>query len=89
MPAKAGIRYAAAVVANRDAGGYWIARSSRAMTAGGVAGSDGVKILPSHSQPRCHAREGGQPVRRGGREQPRCRCLLDRPVKPGDDSGGG
>jgi hypothetical protein len=31
MPAKAGIQYAEAVVMNRDASGYWIARSGRAI----------------------------------------------------------
>ncbi|MFC5321348.1 hypothetical protein [Bradyrhizobium oligotrophicum] len=36
MPAKAGIQYAEAVVMSRDAGGYWIAPSSRATT--GVVG---------------------------------------------------
>jgi hypothetical protein len=36
-------------------------------------------------QSSCPA-QAGHPVRRGGRGDSMCRRLLDRPVKPGDDS---
>jgi hypothetical protein len=74
---------------------YWIARSSRAMTASvgralcitrhGIPSPYVVTTYPDEAL-RCHARAGRHPVRRDPSIHHSRLGVLDRPVKPDDDT---